>query len=185
MPRAVELALDHEPTGIPGEHGVVAIEGIDTRALVRHLRDNGAQKGIVSTEVFDLAELAHMLDSAPDLVGTNLVQTVSCKEAYGYDASGLSQNRAFAAAAPANARKKVVVYDCGVKRGILEGLARVGCELLVVPWDTPAAEVLAMAPTACSCRTAQATPRPWRARTPRFSSFLGRCPCSASAWGTR
>ena len=124
------------------ERGVVAIEGIDTRALVRHLRDNGAQKGIVSTEVFDLAELAHMLDSAPDLVGTNLVQTVSCKEAYGYGASSLSQNRAFAAAAPANARKKVVVYDCGVKRGIIEGLARVGCELLVVPWDTPAAEVL-------------------------------------------
>lgn len=61
-------------------HGIVAIEGVDTRALVRHLRDNGSKMGIISTEVFDVAELAERLSAAPTLVGENLVKTVSCPE---------------------------------------------------------------------------------------------------------
>ncbi len=122
--------------------GVVAIEGVDTRALVRHLRDHGAQKGIVSTEVFALEDLAAMLNAAPSLVGQNLVRTVSCEHAHPYTAADLPTAHAFAAA-PAPARHRVTVYDCGIKRGILEGLVRAGCELTVVPWDTPASDVLA------------------------------------------
>lgn len=124
--------------------GVVAIEGIDTRALVRHLRDHGAQKGIVSTEVFELEKLRQLLEAAPDLVGTNLVETVSCRSPYPFDAASLPSEHDFAAAAPVPARHQVVVYDCGVKRGILEGLVRAGCSLTLVPWDTPADTVLAM-----------------------------------------
>lgn len=128
------------------EQGVVAIEGVDTRALVRHLRDHGAQKGIVSTEVFELDELADLLDAAPSLVGTNLVKTVSCEAPHPYTAADLPAEHAFASASPAPARFRVVAYDCGVKRGILEGLVRAGCELTVVPWDTPADEALAYEP---------------------------------------
>ncbi|HJG31529.1 MULTISPECIES: glutamine-hydrolyzing carbamoyl-phosphate synthase small subunit [Collinsella] len=127
--------------------GIVAIEGVDTRALVRHLRDNGAQKGIISTEVFALAELAQLLEQAPSLVGENLVRTVSCDEPHPYTAADLPANHAFASApAPEQAHYRVVAYDCGIKRGILEGLVRVGCELTVVPWDTPAEDVLAKHP---------------------------------------
>lgn len=61
-------------------HGIVAIEGVDTRALVRHLRDNGSKMGIISTEIFDVDELAERLSAAPTLVGENLVKTVSCPE---------------------------------------------------------------------------------------------------------
>lgn len=124
--------------------GVVAIEGIDTRALVRHLRDHGAQKGIVSTEVFELEKLQQLLAAARDLVGTNLAETVSCREPYAFGADDLPGEHDFAAAAPVPARHQVVVYDCGVKRGILEGLVRSGCSLTLVPWDTPAEAVLAM-----------------------------------------
>ncbi len=132
--------------------GVVAIEGVDTRALVQHLRDNGAQMGIVSTEEFDLGELASRLASAPQLVGENLVKTVSCVEPHPFTAGDLLDAHDFALAAPAGekaedpAAHRVVAYDCGVKRGILEALVRAGCELIVVPWDTPASEVLAMGP---------------------------------------
>ena len=127
--------------------GIVAIEGIDTRALVRHLRDNGAQKGIISTEVFSLAELAGLLEQAPSLVGENLVRTVSCAEPHAYGAADLPAEHDFASApAPSPARYRVVAYDCGIKRGILEGLVRVGCDLTVVPWDTPAEDVLAQQP---------------------------------------
>ncbi len=128
------------------DNGIVAVEGIDTRALVRHLRDHGAQQGIISTEVFDLTELAAKLAEAPALVGENLVKTVSCADEYSYAAADLPAAHAFADAAPAPAKYRVVVYDCGIKRGILEGLVRVGCELTIVPWNTPASHVLEMNP---------------------------------------
>ena len=128
------------------EQGIVAIEGLDTRALVRHLRDNGAQMGILSTELFDEPALAERLAAAPKLVGTNLVQTVSCRVPHAYTASDLPREHDFASAPPAAPRYRVVVYDCGIKRGILEGLVRAGCALTVVPWDTPAEEVLAQSP---------------------------------------
>lgn len=129
------------------QNGIVAIEGIDTRALVRHLRDHGSQMGILSTEEFNSEALAIMLDTAPKLVGTNLVQTVSCPEPHSYTVSDLPEAHSFAsAAASAEKTHKVVAYDCGVKRGILEGLVRAGCELTVVPWDTPAEDVLALNP---------------------------------------
>ena len=128
------------------QNGIVAIEGIDTRALVRHLRDNGSQMGIVSTEEFNPEALAIMLETAPKLVGTNLVQTVSCAESHPYAEADLPAAHDFASAAPLPATHKVVAYDCGVKRGILEGLVRAGCELTVVPWDTPAEDVLALNP---------------------------------------
>ena len=127
-------------------NNIVAIEGIDTRALVRHLRDNGAQKGILSTETFDLPSLAALLDAAPSLVGENLVKTVSCEQQHPYASADLPAAHEFADADPAPAKYRVAVYDCGIKRGILEGLVRAGCELTIVPWDTPAADVLAMEP---------------------------------------
>lgn len=127
-------------------HGIVAIEGVDTRALVRHLRDNGSKMGIISTEFFDVDELAERLAAAPTLVGENLVKTVSCPAPHEFVAADLPATHDFALTAAAPARHKVVAYDCGVKRGILEGLVRAGCDLTVVPWDTPASEVLDMNP---------------------------------------
>ena len=127
-------------------HGIVAIEGVDTRALVRHLRDNGSKMGIISTEIFDVDELAERLAAAPTLVGENLVKTVSCPVPHEFVAADLPATHDFALTAAAPARHKVVAYDCGVKRGILEGLVRAGCDLTVVPWDTPASEVLDMNP---------------------------------------
>ena len=136
-------------TSVPAyleRHGIVAIEGVDTRALVRHLRETGAQKGVVSTEFAAAAELRAALDAAPDLVGQNLVETVSCQASFDLDAEALASSRAFSLAPAAPACHHVVVYDCGVKRGILENLALAGCRLTVVPWDTPAEDVLALHP---------------------------------------
>ena len=70
-------------------HGIVAIEGVDTRALVRHLRDNGSKMGIISTEIFDVDELAERLAAAPTLVGENLVKTVSCPAPHEFVAADL------------------------------------------------------------------------------------------------
>ncbi len=126
--------------------GIVAIEGIDTRALTRHIRDYGAQQAIISTEDLDIASLKAKVDAAPSIVGVNLARTVSCPVEHSFGTCDLPQSQAFAVADPAEGRFRVVAYDCGVKHSILQGLVRAGCELTVVPWDTPAEKVLAKNP---------------------------------------
>ena len=158
------------------ERGIVAIEGVDTRALVRHLRDHGAQKGIVSTEVLDLAALAALLDEAPSLVGENLVQTVSCAEPYPYAAADLPAAHAFALEDASGPRRSVVAYDCGIKRGILEGLVRAGCDLTVVPWDTPAEDVLALDPDGVFLSNGPGDPEAVEVTYEQVQKLLGRVP---------
>ena len=126
-------------------------------------------------EIFDVDELAERLAAAPTLVGENLVKTVSCPAPHEFAAVDLPATHDFALSAAAPARHKVVTYDCGVKRGILEGLVRAGCDLTVVPWDTPASEVLDMNPDGVFCPMAPATPTPWWRPTSRCSSRRARC----------
>lgn len=126
--------------------GVVAIEDIDTRALVRHVREHGAMRAAISTDDVDVTSLLAKVRTSAPLVGANLVETVSCAKPHAFGAADLTEGKAFAFAPPFGPRYRVVVYDCGVKRSILEGLARVGCEMLVVPWDMPAEDVLANNP---------------------------------------
>ena len=128
------------------EHNVVAVEGVDTRALVRHVRDNGAQRAVVSTVDADPASLLAKVRASESIVGVNLAKTVSCDAPYTHGAADLPTSQAFALAAPSQPRFKVVAYDCGVKRSILDGLVRAGCDVTCVPWDTPAEKVLAQAP---------------------------------------
>lgn len=158
--------------------GIVAIEGIDTRALVRHLRDHGAQKGIVSTEVQAVDALRARMDEAPDLVGQNLAATVSCTAPFPYTAANLPKEHDFALM-PASERRtprRVVAYDCGIKRGILEGLVRAGCELTVVPWDTPASEVLAQQPDGVFLSNGPGDPDAVTVTYEQVQELLGRVP---------
>lgn len=126
--------------------GVVALENVDTRALVRHIRDHGAQQAILSTTCFDVEELLAKLAAAPRLVGQNLAATVAATEIKTLNADALKAGHDFAVPAACPQKHRVVAYDCGVKDSILGGLIRQGCEVIVVPWDTPAEEVLAYHP---------------------------------------
>jgi carbamoyl-phosphate synthase small subunit len=123
------------------EWGVIGIEGIDTRALTKHLRDAGAQEGVISTLHGDAERLAAKAKASPGLVGRDLVKDVTCSTPYVWN-EGL-----WGATPQAPSRKpQVVVYDFGVKRNILRSLVDVGCEVNVVPATTPAKEVLGRAP---------------------------------------
>ncbi len=126
------------------EQGVVAIEGIDTRSLTRHIRDFGAQRAAISTVDLDRESLLAKVKASPSIIGDNLAAAVSCEGSYEFSALPASQD--FALEEPADPRYRVIAYDCGAKRSILSGLVRVGCEVTVVPWDTPAEEVLAAKP---------------------------------------
>lgn len=156
--------------------GVVAIEGVDTRALVRHIRDHGAQRAVVSTTDEDVASLLEKVRQSPSLVGENLAAGVSCDSPYSYGIADLPVSHSFALSAPVEPRFKVVVYHCGVKRSILDGLVASGCELTVVPWDTPAEEVLAMGPDGVFLSNGPGDPEAVTETYRQAEKLLGRVP---------
>ena len=126
-------------------HGIVGIQDIDTRALTRHLRDHGAQDGIISS--VEAAEPARLLERAralPGLVGRDLVAEVTAAAPYTWSEGSWELSRGYTAPPPP--RFTVVAYDCGIKLNILRQLRAAACDVTVVPAATPAAEVLARKP---------------------------------------
>ena len=141
------------------QHGIVGIQGIDTRSLVRHLRDHGSQEGIITTADADPADAIAKAKAAPGLVGRDLVKNVTCAAPYSWDEGdwelGEGYKKRPAAKNPRRGKNAasfqspgfaVVAYDFGIKYNILRNLAESGCQVKVVPADTSAAAVLAMNP---------------------------------------
>lgn len=112
---------------------VVAIEGIDTRALVRHIRDKGAMRACISTIDTDETSTVEKARRSPSMENRELASVVTTKQPYEVESEGQQ-------------RFHVVCYDFGVKRNSLRQLAGLGCRITVVPAATPAAEVLALKP---------------------------------------
>ena len=117
-------------------HGIVAIEGIDTRALTLKLREKGALRGIISTMDLDPKSLMLKVKKTPSLVNQDLVCAVTCLENFHWNEGYQDCGKPF----------KVVVYDFGVKYGILRSLARMGCKVVVVNARTTAEAALALKP---------------------------------------
>jgi carbamoyl-phosphate synthase small subunit len=131
-------------------HGIPGIDDIDTRALVRHLRDHGAQEAVLSSVDLDAERLVKKAKDAPSMVGQDLANLVTCKEAYGWT-QGPWTLAGYASADDVAERRgkpplRVVAYDYGIKYNILRNLVDVGCAVRVVPASTPAHEVLAAKP---------------------------------------
>lgn len=157
-------------------HDVVAVEGVDTRALVRHVRDNGAMRAVLSTTDVDVASLLAKVRASESIVGANLAETVSCGTPYRFAVDDLPTSKAFALADAAMLDHRVVAYDCGVKRSILEGLVRAGCDVRVVAWDTPAEEVLAIEPDGVFLSNGPGDPDAVEGTYRQVEKLLGRVP---------
>jgi carbamoyl-phosphate synthase small subunit len=125
-------------------HGIVGLEGIDTRALTRHLRDHGAQDGIISTVEPNPARLRERVSALPGLIGRDLVDEVTVQAPYTWDEGGWHPARGYVKPPPA--RFKVVAYDSGIKLNILRQLRTTGAEVTVVPAGTAAEAVLEREP---------------------------------------
>jgi carbamoyl-phosphate synthase small subunit len=129
------------------EHGIPGIQGIDTRALVRHIRTHGAQEAIISTIDLDPKSLAAKAKALPSLIGRDLVKEVSCAAPYEWSEGTWSLTSGYERRATSDERRPfVVAYDFGIKRNILRNLVGAGCQVRVVPAATPAAAALAMRP---------------------------------------
>jgi carbamoyl-phosphate synthase small subunit len=125
-------------------HGIVGISGIDTRALVRHIRTTGAQTGVISTLDLDPARLARKAKDHPTLVGRDLVRDVTCVEPYEWQQGRWDLEHGYPTIT--EAKRFVVAYDYGIKWNILRNLRAAGCHVRVVPAGTPAENVLGMNP---------------------------------------
>jgi len=126
------------------ENGIPGIQGIDTRALVRHLRDNGAQEAILSSIDLDAQSLIAKARALPSMVGRDLVSQVTCREPYDWTESTWDLKSGYGKGGDTG--PFVVAYDFGIKRNILRHLVQSGFRVRVVPASTPAEAVLQMNP---------------------------------------
>jgi len=165
------------------ENGVVGIQGLDTRALTRHLRDRGAQNGIISTVDFDQGSLVRKARSIPSMAGLDLASSVSCDKPYHWTEKLWDLETGYGTALPAELQYKVVAYDFGIKYNILRCLVSAGCDVTVVPATFPAEEALAMNPDGIF-RTVPEIRSRWRRSRKTSASSSARYPCSVSASAT-
>lgn len=130
------------------EARIVGIEGLDTRALTRHLREHGSQQGLITHLETDARRAVAKAKAAPGIIGRDLATTVTCETAYQWtDGSGewipsLGEKPRAAVAK----RWHVVAYDFGVKQNILRQLVDAGCDVTVVPASTTAKQVASLRP---------------------------------------
>jgi len=135
---------EHDLQGWLLERDVVGIGGIDTRALVRHLRDKGAQNGVIASDGISVDEALQLADDWNGLEGRDLVGQVSCREKSVWDVG--SYNIDNAVFETPELHRHVVAFDFGCKRNILRKLVDRGLKVTLVPASTSAADVLALKP---------------------------------------
>jgi len=157
------------------ENGIIGIAGIDTRALVRHIRDKGAQTGILSTRDLDAASLVAKANAAPSIVGQDLVQEVTCAESYDWNEGTWALDSGYQKI-QGPASYKVVAYDFGIKRNILRNLVSKGCAVTVVPATTSAEEVLSLNPDGVFLSNGPGDPEPITYAQESIRKLLGKVP---------
>jgi carbamoyl-phosphate synthase small subunit len=148
-------------------HGIIGISEVDTRALVLKIRNSGAMRGILSSGEPDPDILVSKAQSAPKMVGADLASSVTCTAPYDVQERLLrSGERIY----------RVVAYDYGIKRNILNNLANVGCRVTVVPASTSAEDVLAMKPDGVFLSNGPGDPEPLNYAVGNIRKILGRVP---------
>lgn len=143
------------------ENGVIAIEGVDTRALTLHIREAGELKAVISTEDQDAASLARKAKASPGLTGIDLVKKVTLPK------KEIRQGKG---------RFRVVVLDCGVKYNILRELEKNDCSVTVMPAGTTGAAILDAKPDGLLLSNGPGDPAalPYVVRTAR--ELIGKLP---------
>ncbi len=158
--------------------GVVGIEGIDTRALVRHIRSTGAQEAVISSVNLDPEALAAKAGKSPGLIGRDLVKEVTCAQPYDWESGAWRLESGFVRPSPADlaGAPAVVALDYGIKRNILRRLIAAGFRVKVLPARATAAQVLAHNPDGVFLSNGPADPAavPYAIETVR--GLLGKKP---------
>ncbi len=151
---------------------VVSIEGIDTRWLTRHLRDRGAMRAGLSTEILDVDELVAQAVDSPGMAGAELASEVTTRDPYDLAAVGSS-------------RFRVAVLDFGMKRSIGRYLCELGADVRVMPASTPADEVLEYEPDGVMLSNGPGDPAAVTRGIETTRELLGRVPIFGICLGSQ
>ncbi len=163
------------------ENGIIGIEGVDTRALVRRIRVHGAMTGILSTTDLDDASLVKKAKSAPALVGQDLVREVTPEKAgdwsQGLDDLVRHSTAPAACDGPASGKQPhVVAVDYGMKWNITRHLSDMGCRVTVVPGTSTADEILSYNPDGVFLSNGPGDPEPLTYAVDAIKGVLGKKP---------
>ena len=156
------------------DNKIVGIQGIDTRALTRHLRDFGAQPGVISTKDMNPESLVAKAQKLPKMSGLDLAKDVTCKKSYQCDETDWDIKTGYGK--KASSRYRVVAYDYGIKRNILRLLTSAGCDITVVPATMPAEEVISMRPDGVFLSNGPGDPEPVTYAIENIKKLLGKKP---------
>lgn len=178
--RVSNFRADEDLDGYLRRHGIVALEGIDTRALVRRLRINGAMKGVLSTLDLDDASLVAKAKSSPGLVGRDLVQEVLPDQAVEWNEplspwTRLTHSEAPRGELPPGA-PHVVALDYGLKWNIARHLFDMGCRVTILPGTATADDVLARNPDGVFLSNGPGDPEPLHGAQETIRGLLGKKP---------
>jgi carbamoyl-phosphate synthase small subunit len=161
-------------------HGVPVIWDLDTRALVRHLRDVGALRGIVATDGTSAEKLIEEARALPTMAGQELASRVSSTKKYDWTKGSIDladpAGKGNGASVGDGRRHRVVAYDYGIKQNILRLFVDHGCDIMVVPAKTSAADVLALKPDGVFLSNGPGDPEPVSYAIENIRKLLGRVP---------
>lgn len=154
---------------------VGGIEGLDTRRLVRHLRTNGSQNGIISTESVTEKALVEQAKKIPSMEGLDLASGVSTRERYEWTKP--TPNVLVGPAVPSQPLKHhVVAVDYGLKKAMLQFLVDEGCRVTVVPANTTAEQILALSPDGIFLTNGPGDPAAVKGADRTVAALLGKKP---------
>jgi carbamoyl-phosphate synthase small subunit len=167
---------DEEASRFLEKSGIPIISGMDTRALVRHLRSRGVMRGVLSAVEFDTGKLVARARAIPTMAGLDLASKVTTSERYTWAKPVEACSPSEHILPPAEPRFHVVAYDFGIKQNILRRLVQVGCRVTVVPALTPADDVLALHPDGVFLSNGPGDPEPLETQVRNIRALLGRKP---------
>jgi len=164
-------------------HKIPVIWDIDTRALVRHIRNIGALRGVVSTDGTPAEQLVFEAKQLPSMAGQELASRVTCAKSYGWDKGSVevavspwSEQMGESDAQAETRRHRVVAYDYGIKQNILRLLVDHQCEVYVVPAQTSAEDVLEMKPDGVFLSNGPGDPEPINYAVESIKKLIGHVP---------
>jgi len=158
-------------------YNIVGIQRIDTRALTKHIRDKGAQEGVISTIDLNTKNLVKKAKESPAMIGKDLVREVTCQEKYHWTEGGWDPEISNFKFQISNGKRfKVVAYDCGIKYNILRHLVDAGCDVTVVPAFTSSDNALSMNPDGIFLSNGPGDPDAVPYMTENIKGLIGKKP---------
>jgi carbamoyl-phosphate synthase small subunit len=175
-PVASNWRADNKAESFLAQHGIPVIAEVDTRKLVRLLRERGAMRGVIAVGNRDSAEAVRIARSAPPMTGQNLISKVSTQKRYEWTRGLEPVSVSDKLESPEEPRFHVVAYDFGIKRNILRHLVQIGSRVTVIPANTSSEDVLSLKPDGVFLSNGPGDPEPLTHQSAQVKKLVGKVP---------